>query len=98
MIGIHKFRNIAVFGGLVGLVLVGMTWGAGAETLDEVYKKALKEGGTLNCYCSLAQINAEKIYPVFEKRFPGIKINHVDATSDKLAVRAITEARGGKVF
>jgi iron(III) transport system substrate-binding protein len=35
---------------------------------------------------------------MFEKRFPGIKINHVDATADKLAVRAITEARGGRVL
>src|ERR671925_174728 len=68
------------------------------ESLDELYKKALKEEGVLNCYCSLAQINAEKIYPLFEKRFPGIKINHVDATSDKLAARAITEARGGRVL
>src|SRR2546426_10730360 len=68
------------------------------ETIDEVYKKALKEKGVLNCYCSLAQINAVKIYPAFEKRFPGIRINHVDATSDKLAVRAITEARGGRVI
>ncbi|MBI2211562.1 MAG: extracellular solute-binding protein [Deltaproteobacteria bacterium] len=68
------------------------------ETIDEVYKKALKEEGVLNCYCSLAQINAERIYPVFEKRFPGIRINHVDATSDKLAARAITEARGGRVI
>jgi iron(III) transport system substrate-binding protein len=71
---------------------------AQSETLDELYKKALKEEGVLNCYCSLAQINAEKIYPVFEKRFQGIRINHVDATSDKLAVRAITEARGGRVI
>ena len=71
---------------------------AQTETLAELYKKALKEDGVLNCYCSLAQINAEKIFPVFEKRFPGIKINHVDATSDKLAARAITEARGGKTF
>ena len=71
---------------------------AQTETIDELYKKALKEDGVLNCYCSLAQINAEKIYPVFEKRFPGIKINHVDATSDKLSARAITEARGGKTF
>ncbi len=71
---------------------------AQAETIDDVYKKALKEDGVLNCYCTLAQINAEKIYPVFEKRFPGIKINHVDATSDKLAARAITEARGGRVI
>jgi iron(III) transport system substrate-binding protein len=72
--------------------------GARAETLDEVYKKALKEGGTLNFYGTLAQINAAKILPVFEKRFPGIKINHVDATADQLAVRAITEARGGRVL
>jgi iron(III) transport system substrate-binding protein len=74
-----------------------MAWAQG-ETIEELYKKALKEAGVLNCYCSLAQINAEKIYPVFEKRFPGIKINHVDATSDKLSARAITEARGGKVI
>jgi iron(III) transport system substrate-binding protein len=69
-----------------------------SETIDDVYKKAVKEGGTLNFYGTLAQINAAKIIPVFEKRFPGIKINHVDATADKLAVRAITEARGGKVI
>jgi len=68
------------------------------ESLDEIYKRAQKEGGTLNCYCSLAQINAEKIYPIFEKRFPGLRINHVDATSDKLSARAITEARGGKTL
>jgi len=71
---------------------------AQSESLDEIYKRAQKEGGTLNCYCSLAQINAEKIYPVFEKRFPGLRINHVDATSDKLSARAITEARGGKTL
>src|SRR5262245_8018603 len=84
---------------LVALMISGGTPAAAqTESLDELYKKALKEEGVLNCYCTLAQINAEKIYPVFEKRFPGIKINHVDATSDKLAARAITEARGGKII
>jgi len=68
------------------------------QSLDELHKLALKEGGTLNFYGTLAQINAEKILPVFEKRFPGIKVNHVDATADKLAARAITEARGGRVL
>src|SRR3972149_6325830 len=58
-----------------------------AETPDEIHKKALKEGGTLNFYGTLAQINAEKILPVFEKRFPGIKINPVDATSDRGGAR-----------
>jgi ABC-type Fe3+ transport system substrate-binding protein len=88
---------------MVGAVVLSTLLFAGyvhaqSEPIDEVHKKALKEGGTLNCYCSLAQINAEKIFPVFEKRFPGIKINHVDATADKLAARAITEARGGRVI
>src|SRR5918992_4891656 len=71
---------------------------ANAQSLDDVHKAALKEGGTLNFYGTLAQVNAEKILPVFEKRFPGIKVNHVDATSDKLVARAVTEARGGKTL
>ena len=82
---------------MVGLVVPSPVT-AQTETFPDLYKKALKEEGVLNCYCTLAQINAEKIFPVFEKRFPGIKINHVDATSDKLAARAITEARGGKTI
>jgi iron(III) transport system substrate-binding protein len=71
---------------------------SGAQSLDELHKAAVKEGGTLNFYATLAQINAEKILPVFEKRFAGIKVNHVDATSDKLVARAVTEARGGKTL
>ena len=69
-----------------------------AQSIDEVYKRALSEGGTLNFYGTLAQINAETILPAFEKRFPGIKINHVDATNDQLAARVIAEARGGRII
>jgi len=69
-----------------------------SQSLEELHKLAVKEGGTLNFYATLAQINAEKIIPVFEKRFAGIKVNHVDATSDKLVARAVTEARGGKTL
>ncbi|MBI2531967.1 MAG: extracellular solute-binding protein, partial [Deltaproteobacteria bacterium] len=94
---LQKLRKLVPLITLIGVILPSIVL-AQTETIDELYKKALKEGGVLNCYCSLAQINAEKIYPVFEKRFPGIKINHVDATSDKLSARAITEARGGKTI
>jgi iron(III) transport system substrate-binding protein len=69
-----------------------------AQNIDELHKLAVKEGGRLNFYGTLAQVNAERILPVFEKRFPGIKINHVDATSDKLVARAVTEARGGRTL
>jgi iron(III) transport system substrate-binding protein len=69
-----------------------------SQTLNEIHKLALKEGGTFNFYGTMAQVNAEKILPAFEKRFPGIKINHVDATADKLVARAVAEARGGKTL
>ena len=46
-----------------------------------------------------ASTNTEQIvFPDFEKRFPGIKVNHVNATADKLLARAIAEARGGKTL
>ena len=83
---------------ILSFLFFGFSSPAAGQSLDEIHKQALKEGGTLNFYGTLAQINAEKILPVFEKRFPGIKVNHVDATADKLAARAITEARGGRVI
>ena len=81
------FMNVRHFGFWMALIalLIPVLGTAQTGSLDELHKKALKEAGVLNCYCSLAQVNAAKIYPVFEKRFAGIKINHVDATSDKLA-------------
>jgi iron(III) transport system substrate-binding protein len=82
---------------VVALLLCGIA-PTQAQTLDEVYKKALTEGGTLNFYATLAQVNAASILPAFEKRFPGIKVNHVDATSDQLAARIIAESRGGKII
>ena len=81
---------------VLALILCGVSRPQ-AQTLDEVYKKALTEGGTLNFYATLAQVNAASILPAFEKRFPGIKVNHVDATSDQLAARVIAESRGGKI-
>lgn len=93
-----KFTGMGLVILLAALVVPRAVPAAQSESLDELHKKAVKEGGVVNCYCSLAQVNAARIYPVFEKRFPGVKINHIDATSDKLAVRAITEARGGRVI
>ncbi|HEY3168353.1 MAG TPA: ABC transporter substrate-binding protein [Candidatus Binatia bacterium] len=89
---------LAILSWVVGVMIASTSAPVSGQSLDELHKLALKEGGTLNFYGTLAQINAEKILPVFEKRFPGIKVNHVDATADKLAARAITEARGGRVL
>jgi iron(III) transport system substrate-binding protein len=89
---------ILVFSALVLAGNIGLDSPARAQSLDELHKAALKEGGGLNFYGTLAQVNAEIILPLFEKRFPGIKVNHVDATSDKLVARAVSEARGGKTI
>jgi len=90
--------SVSFLGFVLSFMLAVLPTQVAGQSLDELHKQALKEGGTLNFYGTLAQINAAKILPVFEKRFPGIKINHVDATADQLAVRAMTEARGGRVL
>jgi iron(III) transport system substrate-binding protein len=82
----------------VSLAVLCSSGAVRAQSLDDLHKKAVGEGGTINFYGTLAQINAERILPVFEKRFPGMKINHVDATSDKLVARAVSEARGGRTL
>ena len=68
------------------------------QTIDEVYQRALKEGGTLNLYGTLTPDTAGKIVPVFEKRFPGLKVNNTGASADKIVARAISEFRGGRII
>ena len=98
MIGRNRGTALGIVNALMAGIVISLSAPVFGQTIDEVYKLALKEGGTLNFYGVLAQINAERILPVFEKRFPGIKVNHVDATANLLAARAITEARAGKVL
>ena len=69
-----------------------------AQSIDETYKQALKEGGVLNVYGTLTPDTAGKVLPVFEKRFPGIKTVNTGASGDKIVARAISEARGGKTI
>jgi iron(III) transport system substrate-binding protein len=93
----RKF-SLVFFAAWLFLVFGALTGRVNGQSLDEIHKAAVQEGGALNFYGTLAQVNAERILPVFEKRFPGIKVNHVDATSDKLVARAVTEARGGRTL
>ena len=95
---LRQIMSVSFLGLVLSFMLAVVPTQVAGQSLDELHKQALKEGGTLNFYGTLAQINAARILPVFEKRFPGIKINHVDATADQLAVRAMTEARGGRVL
>jgi iron(III) transport system substrate-binding protein len=67
------------------------------ESLNELYEKAKKEGRVV-VYAATSTKTEEVVFPAFEKRFPGITVNHVNATADKLVARALAEARGGKVI
>src|SRR5499427_7202414 len=92
-----KTKSFGCLAVLISL-MVPLISRAQTESFDELHKRALKEGGTVNFYGSLAQINAEKILPAFEKRFPGMKVDGVDGASVALAARIIAEARGGRTI
>jgi iron(III) transport system substrate-binding protein len=81
---------------------VPMAHGASApikvDSHDELYEKAKKEGGKLNLYASLSANSIDVIFPAFMKRFPGITVDHTDATGDKLIARIVAEGRGGRVI
>jgi iron(III) transport system substrate-binding protein len=67
------------------------------ESLETLYQKAKQEGRVV-IYAATSTKTEEVVFPAFERRFPGIKVNHVNATADKLTARAIAEARGGRVI
>jgi len=75
----------------------GAPVGGKGESLDALYQRAKAEGRVV-VYAAASTNTEQIVFPAFEKRFPGIKVNHVNATADKLLARAIAEARGGKTL
>lgn len=71
---------------------------AATDSISELHEKAKKEGGKLTLYAPLSSRAMEVIPPSFMKRFPGVIVDHIDATPDKLLARIVTEARGGRVL
>src|ERR1051325_11755017 len=85
----------------VALIICGASAGkvfaAAADSLDQLYEKAKKEG-KITLYAPLSPQTMSVIPPAFMKRFPGVTVDHIDATSDKLIARHQAELRGGRVF
>src|SRR6516165_10786196 len=94
-----KYLGVAL---LALLVSISSAFGAGApapaESLEALHEKAKSEGGKLTLYMPLSNRAMEVIPPAFMKRFPGVTVNHIDATPDQLLARASAEARGGRVL
>jgi iron(III) transport system substrate-binding protein len=70
---------------------------APAESLDSLHEKAKKEG-KVTIYAALSSRSMEVILPAFMKRFPGVTVDHIDATADQLLARIVSEVRGGRLF
>ena len=70
---------------------------APGESIDSLYEKAKKEG-KVTIYAALSSRSMEVILPAFMKRFPGVTIDHIDATADQLLARIVSEVRGGRLF
>jgi iron(III) transport system substrate-binding protein len=75
----------------------GKVAAAAADSLDQLYEKAKKEG-KITLYAPLSPQAMSVIPPAFMKRFPGVTVDHIDATSDKLIARVLSEQKGGRVL
>jgi iron(III) transport system substrate-binding protein len=88
-----------VFASLLSLPAVfAASASSSAESIDQVYEKAKKEGGKVTVYAPFSNRSMEVILPGFMKRFPGVTVNHVDGTPNQLLARIIAEGRGGRVL
>jgi iron(III) transport system substrate-binding protein len=75
----------------------GKASAAAADSLDQLYEKGKKEG-RITLYAPLSSQAMAVIPPAFMKRFPGVTVDHIDATSDKLIARVLAEQKGGRVI
>src|SRR5690349_1862826 len=97
-VGIEKVLIVILVLALCGSAVAAEIPAASkADSLNALYQKAKAEGRVV-VYAASSTKTEEVVFPAFEKRFPGIKVNHVNATADKLVARAIAEARGGKTI
>ena len=100
-VGVYNSVALTIFSvslhAQIGLAASAGAPGSKVESLDALYQKAKPEGRVV-VYAATSTKTEQVVFPAFEKRFPGIKVNHVNATADKLVARAIAEARGGKTI
>ena len=92
---------LAIVSFLLSISCFSFVFAAGApasESLDQLYEKAKKEGGKITLYAPLSSRAMEVIPQAFMKKFPGLTVNHIDATPDELLARASAEARGGRII
>src|SRR5256885_700068 len=66
-----------------------------AADRDAKLVAAAKKEGTLTLYTSMQLVDSQPLTAAFEKKY-GVKVSIWRAQGEKVAQRAITEARGGR--
>jgi iron(III) transport system substrate-binding protein len=96
-IGSATFMSTIALALIICSASAGKVFAAAADSLDQLYEKAKKEG-KITLYAPLSPNAMSVIPPAFMKRFPGVTVDHIDATSDKLIARVLAEQKGGRVI
>jgi len=58
--------------------------------------EAAKTEGKVAIYSSMNTDDAKKVFPVFEAKFPGVKVEHTRASGEVLTTRVVTEKKAGQ--
>src|SRR5438128_207621 len=66
-----------------------------AQTMTRLYELAKAEG-TVAIYSSMNNDDAKKVFPLFEQKFPGVKVQHTRASGEDLVNKVVTEKRAGQ--
>ena len=73
--------------------------GAAPKTADQImaalYDPAKSEG-TVAFYSSMNTDDAKKVLPLFEAKFPGVKVEHTRKSGEALTTQIVTEKKAGK--
>ena len=96
-IGSATFMSSIALALIICAASAGKLFAAAGDSLDQLYEKAKKEG-KITLYAPLSPHAMSVIPPAFMKRFPGVTVDHIDATSDKLIARVLAEQKGGRVI
>lgn len=96
-IGPATFMSAILLALLICGASAGKLFAAAADSLEQLYEKAKKEG-KITLYAPLSPRTMSVVPAAFMKRFPGVSVDHIDATSDKLIARVLSEQKGGRVI
>lgn len=59
---------------------------------------AANKEGAVTLYSSFNVDEFNQIYPIFQKRYPQVKVDHIRGNGEQLVQRMLTEIKGGKVL